>query len=361
VSWWWLVGCGPAAVGVKWDAATSADAGEDVVLALFALGLQETDGAVLRAVHPTGSALVIRAVPRQGQGSPKGWTADTEDRGVVEVVAQEASSSSLELQLVFPTEGSTDLVVVDRSGNVVDTERLEVRDAQSATVFSWEDLQRDLVLPLDTLHVVEETDATFVVQWSTSDGAEMSGGDILSVEGPASLRAEAGFDGANEILKLAPGPGSTGSYEVVLSAVDTEIRTLPVVVHPRREVDDVSLELGQTRFTRVQGGYASGTVHAVVRAGGVIVSGAEVWFTWSDGAGEGDTLDFSADEGPATTVEACFDDVCRTFPLPAGVVGVRDQEASLSDGGTCGCGHTGGAPLGIAGVAALAGLRRRRR
>jgi MYXO-CTERM domain-containing protein len=354
----WL-GCGPGTAGVDWDVTTASDAGEDVLVGLFVLGLQETDGGVLRAVHPVGSTLTIRALPRSGQGDPGAWTARSLDPAVLDIRRQEPTGSALELRLAFPGEGDTELAVVDGAGTVIDTEVIVVREAVGADVFSWEEAQRGLVRPLDALHVAEGTDATFVVQWRTSDGTRMSGGDILAVDGPGALEAAAGFDGSSEILRLSPGPGAAGAYEVTLLAAAREIRTLPVVVHARSEVDEVSLELGRHRVSAREGGITEGTVHAVVTAGGRVLSGAEVTFAWSGASDEGDTLDFSSDAGPATEVDVCFDDVCNTFPLPAGVVGVRDVEADLSVG-SCSCGHTGGAPLAL-GAAALAALRRRRR
>jgi MYXO-CTERM domain-containing protein len=243
---------------------------------------------------------------------------------------------------------------------VLDTEQLLVREAVGADVLSWEDARRGEARPLGALHVVEGTSATLVVRWQTRDGAPMSGGDILSVAGPASLAPESGFDGVNEILRLSPGTGTRGTHTLALSAVDREVRTVDVVVHARDEVDQVGLELGPSRVSRRTAGFVDGTVFSVVRAGDEVMNGAEVAFTWAGGEGEGDTLDFAASAGPATDVQACFDDVCNTFPLPAGVVAVRDEEAELTDGGDCGCTHAGGAPVGLAAAALLAGLRRRR-
>lgn len=359
VAWW--AGCGPGTAGVDWDATTSSDAGEDVLVGVFLLGTNETDGALLRAVHPVGSTLRIRALPRAGQGRASSWSARSLDEDVVLVRQQEASSSALELRLAFAAEGDTELAVIDGAGTVLDTEQLVVREAVGADVSSWEDARRGEARPLDVLHVVEGTSATFVVMWRTSDGAPMSGGDVLAVDGPASLAPEAGFDGVNEILRVSPGEGTRGTHVLTLSAVDREVRTVDVVVHGRDEVDEVALELGPARVSSRTGGFVDGTVFSVVRAGDEVMNGAEVSFTWPGGQGEGDTLDFAASAGPETEVEACFDEVCNTFPLPAGVVAVRDEEADLSDGGSCGCAQGGGAPVGWAVAGLLAVARRRRR
>lgn len=355
--WWSWLGCGPGTAGVDWDLTTGSDAAQDAAVAVLVLGLQETDGGVLRATHPTGSSLTIRALPRSGQGHAGRWHATSEDESVLQVVSQDAHRDHLELELAFVREGSTRLAVVDGDGAVLDREDIEVREVVDADVFSYEDVQRDLVQPLDVLHVVEGAEATFVVSWKAADGEVMAGGDVLSVQGPGRLGAEAGFDGSAEILALSPGDDGAGTATLTLLAAGREVRDVPVTVHERSEVDEVDVEVGHFRVTPIG---VDGTVHSVVSAAGTVLSGADVAFSWPDGEATGDTLDFGVAAGPATDVEMCFDAVCRTLSLPSGVVGVSANQGSLEPP-LCGCGSAPGPFSALLGGLAALALRRRRR
>lgn len=359
-----LAACGPADRVVWDDPAATTDAVADVTVALFTLGVaHDDDRALLDAFHAAGTSLELRVVDRSG-GSVAGWTVDSLDPDICQVVTDTGDqlSDALPVTVYFRRAGSTDLFVKDASGAVLDWQPVEIRDPAEAEVFAYEALAVDVRAPLDAVHVLPGAAATLAAAWVSGEGNPLSGTGLLDAttadEGlsvaPSDALAAQSFEAFDLVISEdAP----LGEATVALSSDGELVRDLPVHVHDPADVTGVRLDVA------VDGGEdgASGNVRAVVLTDAAELVGVPV--TWRDDGvevGSGSWVVVQGDPGESRTLEACYGEVCDAVDVPGHVVSIGSPVADEVPG-SCGCATGGGGAGAAAGLlAALLVFRRRR-
>jgi MYXO-CTERM domain-containing protein len=360
-----LVGCG-ADHQVVWDDAASDDVAADVAIRILTLGAAtEGDRALVEGLHASGTSLGMVLSARGGE-SVEGWTVDSADADICQVVADGGGTGELPISLLFRQQGSTDLFVHDADGAIVDWQSIEIRDPANAEVFAYDALTVGESEALDALDVIPGSAATFAVAWTTSDGDPLAGTGILAVSTSGLDVTVAPSDAlqgnAFEAFDLTIGADATNTA-VQIAAGDTRVRQLSVVVHDPSEITGVTLESAFTPGETDDEG-STGTIRAVVSAGDTPLFGVPV--TWTDeGAevGTGAWVEIEGDSpGESHEITGCWQDLCETLTAPGHVVATFSPVAPDINPEACGCaagGAAGGA--GVFGMAGLLALVRRRR
>ncbi len=325
--------------------------------------------APVEAVHALGSTLEV-VLDARGIGSADGWTIESLDADICQVVQHNEEGSAPSFTLYFRAVGTTDLYVLDDDGLVVDWQGIEVRDPQAILVYAYESLTSGADAPVESIHVLPGTRATYAVGWAAADGALMAGAGLVTVgalDGDVSVVANTelqpqGFD-AFDVVVAADAPA--GTETLALSAGNTLTRDLPIVVHATGEVDGVALAVDvdtqvdeETGATRT-----AGVVRGEARIGEQPLAG--VVFTWTDDGvevGEGTWVEIGG-KGPDDLhdITACYGEVCATERVAGHILSTWAPEAAEEALVPCAC--TTGSATDMAGWVAplLAGLSLRRR
>ncbi len=352
-----LAACAPG--GVTWDAASSDDTVDDVAIALLTLGYAEDDDrALLDAPHATGSSLAMSLLDDKN-GAVSRWTVESLAPEVCTVTTGDTRDGRLPVTFSFTGRGSTEVLVIDEAGAVVDWQPIAVRDAVGAEVRAYDALRLGESVELDTLHVVKGSEGSLVVNWFDATGAPLGGSGLLSA---TSANAQIGLDAktANEGYETldvwVDTSAEPGESTIELLVADVPVRQLPVVVHELHEVTEIVILDGSiVEEDGTTGGYA----RAQVLAGTEEIFGAVA--TWSvDGeeVGQGTWVRLGGTgEDDLHEITACRKRVCATATLPGTITAVEDAFASAPP--SCGCDDTSGLPS--AGLLLLAARLRRRR
>jgi hypothetical protein len=325
--------------------------------------------APVEAVHALGSTLEV-VLDARGIGSADGWTIESLDADICQVVQHNEEGSAPSFTLYFRAAGTTDLYVLDDDGVVVDWQGIEVRDPQAILVYAYESLTSGADVPVESIHVLPGTRATYAVGWAAADGALMAGAGLVTVgtlDGDVSVVANTelqpqGFDAFDVVVAA---DARAGTETLALSAGNTLTRDLPIVVHAAREVDGVALAVDvdtqvdeETGTTRT-----AGVVRGEARVGEQPLAG--VVFTWTDDGvevGEGTWVEIGG-KGPDDLhdITACYGEVCATERVAGHILSTWAPESAEDALVPCAC--TTGRATDMAGWVAplLAGLSLRRR
>ncbi len=354
---------------VDWE--TPAD---DALLAaagdsLLGLSGGATEGrAPVEAVHALGSTLDV-VLDARGIGSADGWTIESLDADICQVVQHNEEGSDPSFTLYFRAAGTTDLYVLDTDGMVVDWQGVEVRDPQAILVYAYESLTSGADVPVEAIHVLPGARATYAVGWADGNGEVMAGAGLVTVgalDGDVAVVSNAGLapQGFDAFDVVVSEDARAGTETLTLSAGTTLTRDLPIVVHATGEVDGVALAVDvdtqvdeETGATRT-----AGVVRAEARVGEQPLAG--VVFRWTDDGveiGEGTWVEI-AGKGPDDLhdITACYGEVCTTERVAGHIVSTWAPE-SAEDPLACACAT--GSATDMAGWMAplLAGLALRRR
>ena len=355
---------------VDWE--TPAD---DALLAaagdvLLGEGGGTTEGrAPVEAVHALGSTLDV-VLDARGIGSAEGWTIESLDADICQVVQHNEEGSDPSFTLYFRAAGTTDLYVRDSDGVVVDWQGIEVRDPQAILVYAYESLTSGADVPVEAIHVLPGARATYAVGWADVNGEVMAGAGLVTVgalDGDVSVVANAGLapQGFDAFDVVVADDAGAGTETLALSAGNTLTRDLPVVVHARSEVDGVALAVDVDTLVDEESGATStaGVVRGEARVGTQALAG--VVFTWSDDGveiGEGTWVEIGG-KGPDDLhdITACYGDVCATERVAGHIVSTWAPE-STDEPLACACatGTAGGMAGWLAPLLAGLALRRRR-
>lgn len=355
---------------VDWE--TPAD---DALLAaagdsLLGLSGGATEGrAPVEAVHALGSTLDV-VLDARGIGSADGWTIESLDADICQVVQHNEEGSEPSFRLYFRAAGTTDLYVRDSDGIVVDWQGIEVRDPQAILVYAYESLTSGAEAPVESIHVLPGARATYAVGWADANGEVMAGAGLVTVgalDGDVSVVANAGLapQGFDAFDVVVADDAGAGTETLALSAGTVLARDLPVVVHARSEVDGVALAVDVDTLVDEESGATStaGVVRGEARVGAQALAG--VVFTWSDDGveiGEGTWVEIGG-KGPDDLhdITACYGEVCATERVAGHIVSTWAPE-STDDPLACACatGTAGGMAGWLAPLVAGLALRRRR-
>jgi hypothetical protein len=328
----WLAGC--ARQDVVWDEVGGRDSVDDVAVAFLLFGTREGDPETIAGPHVAGGRLTIRAAAR-GARSALGWTAEILAPEIAEVTVVPDGNDAVLLDLQFLRPGSTELFVFDADGLPIDVQRIAVRQPEALRLVAWDDLTmaRDEPLP-ETVHVVPGSAVSLAVSWLDAAGSPLIGGELSSLDADSAtpgVTLEPSFTGEVDVVDLTTTANASPSVFSFTLSAPTASFPRELRVHARDEADRLTL-----RSHTLDEEQTRGLVQAEVFSGADRMVGAPVTFSSEDGEPRvGTLLEWSTEEGPPTTVTACFDAICDTLDLPGTPVLVTSPVAPGP--GLCGC------------------------
>ncbi len=141
-----LVGCGGNPV--VWDAVETGNVFDNVATATLLFGAVEADGRDIAGPHISGGTLTVNARPLKGL-QPKAWPVRSLAPDIASVESLRSGSTGVIVELAFHQPGTTDLVLYDENGHVLDVQTLRVRDPEDVELLAWDDLTLQQDEPLD--------------------------------------------------------------------------------------------------------------------------------------------------------------------------------------------------------------------
>lgn len=345
---------------VVWEDPAADDAVSDAVEELFTLGLAyDDDGALVDATHAAGTRLRMD-VHRADDASVAGWELLSLSDEVCELTVR-SGSGALGVEMDFRQAGSTALYVYDDEGLVVDWRPIEVRDPADVQIYRNDMLAVGWTESVVQLDVLPGSTGALALTWLDAEGGVLSGVGLLdAVSDNEAVEAHNRLvdDGAYEAFDVIVAGDAASGASLSLRAGETEVATLPVVLHAPEEVDGIYIDgdVGEISEDDLD---TRGWLRAVVSAGSVDLFGAKAgWKVDGTFVGEGSWVRVEGEDlTDLHEISACYGEICDSRQIAGTIVGFGDPSVN-----PWGCSCNSGAPeLGLAGVVWALSRRRRAR